>query len=139
MLHRWWNIVEGDLSDAGSRRLVSCDYHFLEAGAGHYLGAVGVADACGLVYAYLLAIVCIDDRQSRTASVLCTLATVFAGFFLFVGELLAGDESLPIDNPVSLGPFAFVECYSAFLVCDDYFDAGYGEGLVEFFHVLLPV
>ena len=80
MLVWGWDIVEGDLSDAGSRRLVSCDYHFLEAGAGHYLGAVGVADACGLVYAYLLAIVCVYDRQSRTAGVLCALATVFADF-----------------------------------------------------------
>ena len=44
-----------------------------------------------------------------------------------------------VDDLVSLGAFSLVEGYAAFLVGDDHFGAGHAKGLVEFFHVLLPV
>src|SRR2546423_14493597 len=63
----------------------------------------------------------------------------FAYCLGYVEEGLSWDVSLVDDDRVSLGAFSLVEGYAAFLVGDDHFGAGHAKGLVEFFHVLLPV
>src|SRR5204862_2135420 len=76
---------------------------------------------------------------SGTARILGAFATVFAYFLGYVDESLSWDVSLFVDDLVSLGAFSLVEGYAAFLVGDNHFGAGHAKGLVEFFHLLLPV
>src|SRR5207245_11126401 len=67
---RLWNIVQQDLPCTWPWRMRPGDNYVLERRARHYLRAVGIGDARGLVDSDLLSIVSIDDRQSWTAGAL---------------------------------------------------------------------
>src|SRR3989449_1781697 len=115
------------------------DNYVLERRARHYLRAVGIGDARGLVDSDLLSIVSIDDRQSWTASALGAFSAVLADFLADIDEDFTWNKALLLDNLGSLGPFSPVERYPTLLVSNHYLDTRFFESLVQLCHVPFPI
>src|SRR5438445_5190904 len=94
------------------------DNYVLERRARHYLRAVGIGDARGLVDSDLLSIVSFDDRQSWTAGSLGAFSAVLADFLADIDEDLAWNEALLLDYLSSLCTFSPVNCIPTLIFCN---------------------
>src|SRR3989475_4713575 len=115
------------------------DNYVLERRARHYLRAVGIGNARGLVDSDLLSIVSFDDRQSWTAGSLGAFSAVLADFLANIDEDFTRNKALLLDYCCPLGPSSPVKCYPTLLVSNYYFYTWFFESLVELCHVPFPI